>query len=73
MRRFPRGSESVLPHPVAVALTRLRDRAQQCRRAAWTMERSQARSALERLALRWDMIAEAERRQAERVMAANDP
>jgi hypothetical protein len=37
------------------------------------MEPSPARSALERLALRWDMIAEAERRLAERTSAANEP
>jgi hypothetical protein len=62
----------VLSQPIAFAIARLRDRARQCRRAAWRMERSEARSAIERLAVRWDMIAEAERRQAERVMAAND-
>jgi hypothetical protein len=36
------------------------------------MEPSVARSALERLALRWDVIAEAERMHAERTGAAND-
>jgi hypothetical protein len=33
---------------------------------------SPARSALERLALRWDVIAEAERLQAQRTSAANE-
>ena len=61
-----------MPIPIAAALARLRDRARQCRRAAWKMEPSEARSALERVALRWDVIAEAERRQAERTTAAND-
>lgn len=59
--------------PIAAAIASLRDRARQCRRAAWNMEPSLARSALERLALRWEVVAEAERRQAERVMAANEP
>jgi hypothetical protein len=36
------------------------------------MQPSPARSALERMALRWDVIAEAEQRQVERTMAAND-
>ncbi|HTK35610.1 MAG TPA: hypothetical protein VL358_10050 [Caulobacteraceae bacterium] len=58
--------------PIAAALARLRERARQCRKAAWTMEPSPARSALERMALRWDVIAEAERLQAERVAAANE-
>lgn len=58
--------------PIPAAISRLRDRARQCRRAAWKMEPSEARSALERLAARWDVIAEAERRQAERTSAAND-
>lgn len=54
------------------ALARLRDKARQCRKAAWTMKPSPARSALERVALRWEVIAEAERRQVERTTAAND-
>jgi len=58
--------------PLPAALARLRDRARQCRKAAWKLEPSPTRSALERLALRWDVIAEAERRQAERTIAAND-
>ena len=57
---------------IAAALARLREKARQCRKAAWMMEPSEARSALERLALRWDVIAEAERRQAERTTAANE-
>jgi uncharacterized protein YciW len=65
--------KSVLPYPLAAALARLCDKARQCRRTAWKMEPSPARSALERLALRWDMIAEAERRLAERTSAANEP
>jgi hypothetical protein len=36
------------------------------------MQPSPARSALERLALRWDVIAEAERRAAEYTGAANE-
>jgi hypothetical protein len=63
----------VLLQPIAAAITRLRDRARQCRRAAWKMERSEARSVIERLALRWEVIAEAERLRAQRVMAANEP
>ena len=59
-----------LPFPAALA--RLRDLARQCRKSAWRMEPSPARTALERLALRWDLIAEAERRQAQRTSAAND-
>jgi hypothetical protein len=62
----------VLSIPLPAALARLREKARQCRRAAWKMEPSPARSALERLAARWDLIAEAERRQAERTSAAND-
>jgi hypothetical protein len=58
--------------PLPAALARLREKARQCRRTAWTMEPSPARSALERLALRWDVIAEAERRHAERTTAANE-
>ena len=58
--------------PFSAALARLREKARQCRRAARTMEPSPARSALERLALRWDAIAEAERLQAERPTAANE-
>lgn len=58
--------------PIPAAIARLRDKARQCRRAAWKMEPSEARSALERLALRWDVIAEAERRQAERTAPANE-
>ncbi len=69
--RLPEG-EPALPIPIASALARLRDRARQCRRAAWKMEPSPARAALERMALRWDVIAEAERRQVERATAAND-
>jgi hypothetical protein len=54
------------------ALARLREKARQCRKAAWKMEPSPARVALELLAARWDLIAEAERRHAERTDAAND-
>ena len=62
----------MLTYPLAAALARLRDRARQCRKAAWKMQPSEARSALERMALRWDVIAEAERLQAERTTAANE-
>jgi hypothetical protein len=62
----------VLKVPLPAAIARLREKARQCRKAAWTMEPSPARSAIERLALRWEMIAEAERRQAELSSAAND-
>ena len=62
----------MLSLPLPAALARLRGLARQCRKSAWTMKPSPARSALERLALRWDVIAEAERRQAERLTAAND-
>ena len=62
----------MLSIPLPAALARLRDKARQCRKAAWRMEPSPARSALERLALRWDVIAEAERLQAERTSAANE-
>ena len=62
----------MLTFPLPTVLARLRERARQCRKAAWTMEPSPARSALERMALRWDLIAEAERLQAERTGAAND-
>ena len=65
--------ESVLSIPLAAAITRLRERARQCRRAAWKMQPSPASSALQRLAARWEVIAEAERRQAERMVAANEP
>lgn len=58
--------------PLHAALARLRDKARQCRKAAWKMEPSPARSGLERLAVRWDVIAEAERLQAERTSAANE-
>jgi len=58
--------------PLPAALARLRENARQCRRAAWKMEPSPARVALELLAARWDLMAEAERRQAERTNAAND-
>lgn len=58
--------------PIPAAIARLRDKARQCRRAAWTMEPSPARSALERLALRWDVIAEIERLNVERAGAANE-
>jgi len=57
---------------LSAALARLRGKARQCRKAAWKMEPSPARSALERMALRWDMIAEIERLQAARTTAAND-
>jgi hypothetical protein len=62
----------VLSLPLPFAISRPRDRARQCRRAAWKMEPSPARSALERMALRWDVIAESERLQAERISAANE-
>ena len=62
----------MLSIPIPAALARLRERARLCRKAAWTMQPSPARSALERLALRWDVIAEAERLQAERASAANE-
>jgi len=62
----------VLLTPLPAAIARLRQKARECRRAAWTMQASPARSALERLALRWDAIAEAERRQAELTSAANE-
>lgn len=62
----------MLSIPLPAALARLRAKARQCRKAAWTMEPSPARSALERLALRWDVIAEAERLEAERTTAANE-
>jgi hypothetical protein len=65
--------KSVLSLPFSAALARLRDTARQCRRAAWKMEPSPARAALERLALRWEVIAEAERRRVERTRAANEP
>jgi hypothetical protein len=58
--------------PFPAALARLRELARQCRKAAWTMEPSVARTALERLALRWDVIAEAEQAQTERTSAANE-
>jgi hypothetical protein len=64
---------SVRSIPLPAALARLRERARLCRKAAWTMEPSLARSALERLALRWEVIAEVERRQLERATAANEP
>lgn len=53
------------------AITRLRDKARQCRRAAFKMEPSLGRTAMERLAARWDVIAEIEQRHLER--AANEP
>ena len=62
----------MLSIPLPAALARLRAKARQCRRSAWKMQPSPARSALERLALRWDLIVEAERLQAERTHAAND-
>ena len=62
----------MLTFPLPAAFARFRDRARQCRKAAWTMEPSQARVVLERLALRWDVIAEAEQRQAESTASAND-
>jgi hypothetical protein len=58
--------------PLPAVLARLRDKARLCRKSAWKMEPSPARSALERLALRWDVIAEAERLEAERTTAANE-
>ena len=72
MAALPMGM-SVLSIPLPAAIARLRDKARQCRRAAFKMEPSPARSSLERLAARWDVIAEAERRQAERTTAANEP
>ena len=65
--------KSVLSIPLPAAFALLRNKARQCRRAAFRMQPSPARSALERLAARWDVIADAERRQAERTMAANEP
>lgn len=62
----------MLSIPIPAVLARLRDRARQCRKAAWKMQPSPARSALERMALRWDVIAETERLQAARTTAAND-
>lgn len=53
------------------AITRLRDRARLCRRAAFRMEPSLGRTAMERLAARWDVIAQCEQRRLER--AANEP
>jgi hypothetical protein len=64
--------KSVPPFPLPAALARLRDRARQARKAAWKMNPSPARSALERLAARWEVIAEAERQDAARTTAAND-
>ncbi|MGZ3273877.1 MAG: hypothetical protein ACXU82_19180 [Caulobacteraceae bacterium] len=63
----------MLSLPLPAAFARLRERARHCRKAAFKMQPSPARSAVERLALRWDVIAEAERRQAETMSAANEP
>ena len=56
--------------PFVAEIARLREKARRCRRAAFAMEPSVARDAIERIAARWDLIAAA----AEATpAAANDP
>lgn len=58
---------------IPAAIAQLRDRARRCRHAAFRMQPSEARTALERLAIRWDVIAETRRRHLELTTAANEP
>jgi hypothetical protein len=54
------------------AIERLREKARRCRRLAFRMQPSFGRSHLERLAARWDVMAQAEQRNAT-PLAANEP
>jgi hypothetical protein len=53
-------------------IARLREQARRSRHAALAMEPSDARSAIERIAERWELMARVEARQAELTSAAND-
>ena len=59
------------PAQLTAALARLRDNARRCRRAAFRMKPSVARSAIERIAVRWEIMAAAEARSAS-LTPAND-
>jgi len=58
--------------PFIAAAARLREKARRCRRLAFTMEPSVARSAMERIAAHWDVMAAAEAAPC-RESAANEP
>ncbi len=48
------------PWKITAEIARYRDQARRCRRLSLTMAPSAAKSAMERLARRWDVIARAE-------------
>jgi len=62
----------VTPAQLTAAVSRLRDKARICRRASFRMQPSLARSAMERIAARWEIMAAAEARLASET-PANDP